>query len=81
MIKFIERPDICKKTLLFTSFFYSAVGHFLSLRVRPVVMALCGGLQSAESDDWGFRVPAATSVGSDLTQMTFFIHEFMGPTI
>ncbi|MFS7929164.1 hypothetical protein Hanom_Chr04g00329251 [Helianthus anomalus] len=36
---------------------------FLGFRVRPVVMALCGGLQSGESDGWGFRVPTATSVG------------------
>ncbi|KAM0026252.1 hypothetical protein Hdeb2414_s0020g00555971 [Helianthus debilis subsp. tardiflorus] len=28
----------------------TAVDHFLGLRVRPVVMALSGGLQSAESD-------------------------------
>ncbi|KAF5810963.1 hypothetical protein HanXRQr2_Chr04g0175871 [Helianthus annuus] len=54
----------------------TAVGHFLGLRVRPVVMALSGGLQSAESDGWGYRVPAATSVGDSSDDLDVFQRDF-----
>ncbi|KAM0061686.1 hypothetical protein Hdeb2414_s0004g00139071 [Helianthus debilis subsp. tardiflorus] len=41
-------------------------------------MALCGGLQSAESDGWGFRVPAATSVGDSWNDLDVFRRDFRG---
>ncbi|MFS7976334.1 hypothetical protein Hanom_Chr10g00891271 [Helianthus anomalus] len=56
----------------------SLVGLLLGLRVRPVVMALCGGLQSAESDGWGFRVPATTSVGDSSNDLDVFRRDFRG---
>ncbi|MFS8025833.1 hypothetical protein Hanom_Chr16g01479761 [Helianthus anomalus] len=49
---------------------------FLGLRVRPVVMALCGGLQSGESDGRGFRVPTTTSVGDSSDDLDVFRQGF-----
>ncbi|MFS7922133.1 hypothetical protein Hanom_Chr03g00245221 [Helianthus anomalus] len=49
---------------------------FLGFRVRPVVMALCGGLQSGENDGWGFRVPTATSVGDSSDDLDVFRQDF-----
>ncbi|MFS7978481.1 hypothetical protein Hanom_Chr10g00915981 [Helianthus anomalus] len=39
-------------------------------------MALCSGLQSGESDGWGFRVPLATSVGDSSDDLDVFRRDF-----
>ncbi|MFS7961613.1 hypothetical protein Hanom_Chr08g00717171 [Helianthus anomalus] len=39
-------------------------------------MALCGGLQSGESDGWGFRVLAVTSVSDSSDDLDVFRRDF-----